>query len=446
MINFKNIKIDDLIIKKLLYLFFFFSLFDGCLRKWLFPNYYSEIYFLKDLILLLIYIIAIKTGYLLKNKIEIIIFIIIFVISLYGFFAYLTHNDYNFDVFISFILGLRSYWIFLPLAFLISNSFKSEDFQKFIQINLYLVFPYALLIFMQSIFSPVSVINSGFNGIVMNPERPSGFFTYTTQNTYYFILLTLYFHSFILFNKIVDKKNLIYLVILNFLLTTILILLKSRMVYFFFFLILFTSLISIFFLKENNSIKIKKFLLISVSTLLFFIISSKVFHKQFEFSTNRINTDTYYEMLLVKKYGNKSFFSYDIKKFCEQNSSICRIIDNLYFSTEKIDLVGLGIGAGTSTVATYQNKNKLYLGEVENHRIISEMGIIGVFLIYLKHFFVLYLLMQFIKNKDFRIAPLLVLSCVLTLLFNMTYSASFSSVVYWFCIGNLFIFFKKKIS
>jgi hypothetical protein len=227
MLNFKTQKNDGSIIKKLVYVFFFFSLFDGCLRKWLFPNHYTEIYFLKDLILLTIYIIAIKTGYLLKNKIEKITYSFLFAITLLGFFGYLKHNDLNFDIFISFILGFRSYWIYIPLAFLISNLLKIEDFQKFIQINLYLVFPYFLLISMQSFFSPASAINSGFNAIVMNPERPSGFFTYTTQNTYYFIFLTLCFHSYILFSKIIYKKNLLYVLTLNFLLTTILILLKS---------------------------------------------------------------------------------------------------------------------------------------------------------------------------------------------------------------------------
>jgi len=444
MLNFKTQKNDGSIIKKLVYVFFFFSLFDGCLRKWLFPNHYTEIYFLKDLILLTIYIIAIKTGYLLKNKIEKITYSFLFAITLLGFFGYLKHNDLNFDIFISFILGFRSYWIYIPLAFLISNLLKIEDFQKFIQINLYLVFPYFLLISMQSFFSPASAINSGFNAIVMNPERPSGFFTYTTQNTYYFIFLTLCFHSYILFSKIIYKKNLLYVLTLNFLLTTILILLKSRMVYFFFLLILFSSLISIFFLNEKNILKIKKFSLISVSTLLLFIFSSKVFHKQFEFSTNRINTDTYYEMLFVKKFGHKSFFSYNIYEFCQQNSSICRIIDTLYFSTAKIDLLGAGIGAGTSTVATHLNKKKLYLGENENHRLISEMGAVGVLIIYLKYFFALYMVILFIKKNDFRIAPLLAFACILTLLFNMTYSSSFSSVVYWFCTGSLFIFFKKR--
>jgi hypothetical protein len=446
MLNFKTQKKDGSVIKKLLYVFFFFSLFEGCLRKWLFPNYYTEIYFLKDLILLLIYIIAIKTGYLLKNKIEKITYSFVFVITLFGFFGYLKNNDLNFDLFISFILGFRSYWIYLPLAFLISNLLKIEDFQKFIRINLYLVFPYFLLIFMQSFFSPVSAINSGFNAIVMNPERPSGFFTYTTQNTYYFIFLTLCFHSYILFNKITYKKDLFYVLILNFFLSTILILLKSRTVYFFFLLILLTSLISIFFLNEKNNLKIKKFLLISVSTLLFFIFSSKVFHKQFEFSTNRINTDTYYEMLFVKKFGHKFFFSYNIYEFCEQNSSICRIIDTLYFSTKNVELSGKGIGAGTSTVATYLNQKKLYLGENENHRLISEMGIAGVLIIYLKYFFIFCMLILFIRKNDFRIAPLLVFVCILTLLFNMTYSTSFSSVLYWFCTGSLFIFLKKSTS
>jgi hypothetical protein len=152
--------------------------------------------------------------------------------------------------------------------------------------------------------------------------------------------------------------------------------------------------------------------------------------------------------LLLKKlvlfFFEVRFFSYNIYEFCQQNSSICRIIDTLYFSTAKIDLLGQGIGAGNSTVTTYLNKKKLYLGENENQRLISEMGAVGVLIIYLKYFFVLYMVILFIKKNDFRIAPLLAFACILTLLFNMTYSSSFSSILYWFCTGSLFIFLKKK--
>jgi len=444
MFNLKNFKIDNLIIKKLLYIFFFYSIFEGCLRKWLFPNYYNVLFFLKDFLLLFIYIAAINNKYLFKNKIEIFTYSIAFLISLYGIIGFYKNLDYFSDIFYSFILGIRSYWIYLPLTFLIYNLFKIEDFQKFIKINLYLVFPYFFLIILQTIFAPTSIINSGLNSLVMNPERPSGFFTYTTQNTYYLVFLYLCFQSYILFNKILSKQHLLYILILNSLLVIILILLKSRAVYFFILIIFFTSLISIFFLKENKIQKLKKFLIIFLSTIFFFIVFSKLFAKQFEFSKNRINTDTYYEMVFVKNFGHKKIFSTSIYKFCENNSSICRVIDTLYFPVKNINITGAGIGAGTSTVSTYLNKNKLYLGENENHRLIAEIGILGGILIYFKFFFVLFMLIIFLKRRDFRTAPLLAFVCVLTLVLNMTYSSSFSSLVYWVCVGNLLALLRKE--
>jgi len=446
MFNLKTLKLDSLIIKKLIYLYIFFSILEGCFRKWLFPNFYNIIFFLKDFFLLFIYIAAINNKYLLKNKIEIITYVIVFLISVYGLIGFYQNLNSINDIFFSFILGVRTYWIYLPLVFLIYNLFKIEDFHKFNKINLYLVFPYFFLILLQTISSPASIINSGFNSLVMNPERPSGFFTYTTQNVYYLIFLYVCFQCYFLFNKILSKQYLFYILILNFSLISISILLKGRVVYAFFFLIFLTSLISTFFLKENKIQKIKKFLIIFVSTIFFFIVSSKVlFHEQFIFSKNRINTDTYKEMLFVKKFKNQKFFSLNIYEFCEKNSSICRIIDVLYFSLENINLFGQGIGSGSSTVSVYLGKNKLYLGENENHRLIAEIGYLGVLLIFFKYFFVTFMSIIFLKRRDFRIAPLLIFVCALTLLLNFTYSTSIISLIYWFCVGNLFVFFRKEI-
>ena len=100
--------------------------------------------------------------------------------------------DFNFEGILSFILGTRSYWLYAPLTLIIIHLFKQDDLIKFFEINLFFVFPYFLLTLIQHFLSDTSIINSGFNSIVLQPDRPSGYFIYTTQNTFYFIFYKLY--------------------------------------------------------------------------------------------------------------------------------------------------------------------------------------------------------------------------------------------------------------
>lgn len=216
-----------------IYFIFYFILLEGCLRKWLLPTHYIELYFLKDFLLIFIYVFAIKYKFLGVNKYEKLIFILIGLISVYGIIGFLLNKNNI----LAYVLGLRSYWIFVPLTLIIINVFKEKNFITLLKINLYFVIIYFILILFQTYSSPSAIINSGYNSLVMNPERPSGFFTYTTQNTFYFIFLTVVFYTYILIEKILSKKKIFFILFLNLILSIILILLKSRAVFVYYFLI-----------------------------------------------------------------------------------------------------------------------------------------------------------------------------------------------------------------
>lgn len=443
MFSFKPLRNARSLLIKLIYFIYFFILLEGCLRKWVFPNYYAELYFLKDIFLIFTYIFSIKYNFFLKNKFEKLFFILIVLISLYGCIGYVLNKDN----FIAYALGLRAYWIYLPLTFIIANALKTNDFTKFIKINLYIAIPYFFLILFQSYSSSSSIINLGYNSLVLNPERPSGFFTYTTQNTFYLIFLLVCYYIYILNIKTISKKDILYILFLNFILITILILLKSRAVYFYWIVILTSSILSLFYINQKSKLKKKKFLIIIVSSLLFFILSSQIFSKQFYYSKNRINTDIYTELSLVKKFRNSEFLFFSIEDFCKKNSSLCRIIDLIYpFSEIKsTTLAGYGIGSGTASVSTFLKKKPMYLGENENYRILEEMGyIFGSIIITIKCLFIFYLLIIFFKNKIFLLIPLLLFICIQLLIGNITHSSTFSSFIFWLSLGLLMSDFKNR--
>ena len=171
---------------------------EGVLRKWILPDFQVQIYFLKDFFLVIIYFLALKYNFLFKTKYSKFFLIFIIIISLYGSIGYV----FNLEGILSFILGTRSYWLYAPLTLIIIHLFKQDDLIKFFKINLFFVFPYFLLTLIQAFSSDTSIINSGFNFAVLTPERPSGYFTYTTQNTFYFIFLCIcYFISLLNISK-----------------------------------------------------------------------------------------------------------------------------------------------------------------------------------------------------------------------------------------------------
>ena len=55
-----NIKKPNLLLKKLIFSFFIYMILEGILRKWIFPNFHIQIYFIKDFFLIIIYLLAIK--------------------------------------------------------------------------------------------------------------------------------------------------------------------------------------------------------------------------------------------------------------------------------------------------------------------------------------------------------------------------------------------------
>ncbi len=438
----------SIFLKKIIYFFFFYMIIEGVIRKWIFADYFREIYFIKDFFLIFIYVYALKFNYLFTSKLSKVITFLILIVCLLGSLGY---NFENKNEILYYFIGLRSYWLFLPLTLIVMHLFKPNEIFKFFEINLYFILPLFILVYIQTVSSYQSVINSGYNSLVFNPERPSGYFTFTTQNVFYLIFLSICYYSTLLKTQNLSFIKIIYFTLINFMIFSIMVLLKSRAVYLFLFCLIFYSF---FFLLISGPIKKKlnKILFLLIVTPIIFTISSKIFDKQYEFSVSRINTDTHDQMQFVNEYKNKKIIflkETTVNTFCEENSSICRVINEIYFVSElkKAKIFGRGIGAGTTPVMALKNQKNFSFGEVENYRIIQELGyIFGSLFILTKFLVIIFLNIIFlIKFRKFtEYSPILVFISVQLAIGSITMSVSFISFIFWFCLGIFLGIFNKN--
>ncbi len=454
---------QNLFMKNIMTFFFFYMILEGVLRKWFFSSLSSEIYFIKDFLLMIIYSLALKQNLIFNLKYSKLFIFIILSISLFGFIGY----EFDKDGIISYFLGLRSYWLYLPLTFIIINVYDEDDLIKFFKLNLYCVLPYFVLIILQSTLPLSSILNSGYQGNLFNPERPSGYFTYTTQNTYYFLFLFVCFCSFILNKKEFSKIDITLLSIINILLFSIMILLKSRAVYVYVFTTIIYTTFFLLFSKIKLKVKLEKlFLILLVSMISFNILSTSVLEKQTKYSTIRINTDTYYQMPIVTENENTQIsvtikvpfldkqipvIDETVMSYCSKYSSLCRVMNEMYImpAYKESSITGEGIGAGTRLNVLYNKLKYFELGEIENSRIVMELGyFVGPILIFFKVLIVIilnfYALYKFREIEKLIYIPIVIFLSVQILIGPITYTTSFISFIFWFSLGFLLLAFTKK--
>ena len=438
-------------LKKLIISFYIYMIIEGMIRKWFIPIFNKEIYFLKDFFLIFIYFFAIKYNFLFEKKISKFFAIFIILTLFFGSFGY----SFNKIEILSFLLGSRSYWLFTPLFLVIIHVFDIEDLKKFIKINLYFVLPYYTLVLLQSYYPFDAFINSGYKSSVQNPERPSGYFTYTTQNTYYFLFLLASYFSYCISQKIISNKKLFFLIVLNFCLMGIMILLKSRASYVFGAVIVLYSFYITLISKQITISKLKKLIIILIITPLSFNLNSVLFEYQYSFSIERFNSDRAVENPLFEYSRGVEIKIFDknvnLHDFCSKNSSICRVLNDVYYfpGIKNASKFGEGIGAGTTLVTYINNEKKFILGESENYRNLSELGYLyGNVFILTKYLMIIFLNFVFfftnkVKNKLFYF-PYLVFVSVAFLIGPITYTTSFISFICWFSLGLITTSFDKK--
>jgi hypothetical protein len=143
-----------------LFAVFVLMVFEGVLRKWVFPWAQAHIYLVKDVILVAVYV-----GFLLDSRIKNLpsrrgpglIKIVLVVTFVFGCIEILNPKSPSILVGLA---GLKSYFLYPPVAFILPYAIKSRE-HLFVVIRRYLIMaiPVAVLGFLQIMAGPASPLN-----------------------------------------------------------------------------------------------------------------------------------------------------------------------------------------------------------------------------------------------------------------------------------------------
>jgi hypothetical protein len=140
---------------------------------------------LRDPVVITLYLYAFVNGLVLRKGVAQLWLGFAAITTLFGLVQYLL-NNYGL---VGWLLGVRSYWLYTPLAFVVAAAFRRRDVLFFLKLNLWLAIPYAFLVASQYNAGAFAFINRGVAGnesaaigLASGIIRPFGLFTYTGPN------------------------------------------------------------------------------------------------------------------------------------------------------------------------------------------------------------------------------------------------------------------------
>jgi hypothetical protein len=190
--------------QRALFVVFVLMVFEGALRKWVFPSAQAQIYLVKDAILVAVYL-----GFLLDSRIKNLpapkgaglIKAVLIAIFVFGCIEVLNPNSPSVLVGLA---GLKSYFMYAPVAFILPYAIKSpEHLFGLIRRYLIMAIPVAVLGFLQIMAGPASPLNIyvswtedapallSYFGNTVEFVRTSGTFSYISGYTAFLSFIAL---------------------------------------------------------------------------------------------------------------------------------------------------------------------------------------------------------------------------------------------------------------
>jgi hypothetical protein len=145
-------------LKRWIWIYFFFLIFEGTFRKWILPQFSDVLLVVRDPVLLIIYVLAIKARLFPRNRYMLalaIISILSWLVSLVVLEPYLSLKP----LILVTGFGFRSNFLHLPLIFVIGRALDAEDVKQLGRWILIGALPMALLLAIQFNSAPDSFIN-----------------------------------------------------------------------------------------------------------------------------------------------------------------------------------------------------------------------------------------------------------------------------------------------
>lgn len=175
-------------IVQLILITYLLLIFEGVLRKWLFPDFSRLLFFIRDPVVALIYILAARHGFWGEATAHLRIGVAFAVLSVAVVIAQSFGNPGQAgEVLLLAVYGWRNYFFYIPLAFVIGAAFNADDIARLVRWTLILSLPMAVLTAAQyyaPINSPLNVGSADdaslqFQGLGADElhTRPMGTFT-----------------------------------------------------------------------------------------------------------------------------------------------------------------------------------------------------------------------------------------------------------------------------
>lgn len=167
-------------LKGLVWLYLGLLIFEGALRKWIFPEYADPLLVVRDPVVLLIYALALREGLFPFNGFIIAVALLIVASVLFSYAA----GQHNLIVL---LYGLRINYLHLPLIWVMAAGLNRDDVQRFGSGILLVAIPMTIVM-VEQFRSPMNApINRGVGGDefgqIFGAEgriRPPGFFSFIT--------------------------------------------------------------------------------------------------------------------------------------------------------------------------------------------------------------------------------------------------------------------------
>ena len=154
-------------------------IFEGAIRKYIAPQFGQYIFFIRDPFVIYAYLLAFRFGLWPRNQAWCSLSFFLCGFGVVLFFLQLAAFGFDNTRLILGVYGWRSYFFYLPLAFLIGAQFRRQDVLRFARVTLLLAAPMGALVAAQFWSPPNAPINVGvaedeefqFKSVTLSLER-----------------------------------------------------------------------------------------------------------------------------------------------------------------------------------------------------------------------------------------------------------------------------------
>tara|TARA_Y100000389_G_scaffold39682_1_gene34145 strand:+ start:2805 stop:4088 length:1284 start_codon:yes stop_codon:yes gene_type:complete len=368
-------KINYSFIHKSFIIFLFLLFTEGILRKWFTNSFSIELILLRDSIIIVTIVYAVRSNILVfTEKLEKILLLITLLIIFWSFLQLIITQT---TLTIS-LIGLRNWLIFYWFVVIFYKSLDYEDLGLILKLLTITFIPIVILAYIQFISPIDSVVNKAVDGgfifqVVDGIVRPSSIFTFTYGYNQYLAFVAPIILGLISLKDKFKISSKIKLLLLFFLLFAVLTC-GSRSIIIYSAFLFATYFYLNLFNFNSVSINISKILMLIISIFLIINFLNDYFEIIFSrFETAAVQEDVFSRVMHMVFGAQNTWRNYSI--------------------------FGEGLGAASNMARPFLNTRNFYLGEFDSDRILNEGGALGILFLCLKPIFIIILFSKCNKIK-----------------------------------------------